>query len=321
MNFRFVHLHQRLAKARDRTHDSREMRAMMPGRLARRRSRRVRAVLSVGLATVLLVAGSCQLHAQQWRVVDVARQQHDTLPVAVKVHFTIGRLQLGAAPAPYLYRLQLRYDAARGEPSTTWDENSRTATLGVTAARGSWSTGRKHDGGTMTLGLSRTAPIDLSVEVGATESSLDFSGLWLNSLGIRSGASETTVRFSIPSAHPVDHIAIETGAARFSAVLLANSGARAISVRGGLSLVELDLTGAWRRDMQVELDLAMGKAEITVPRVVGVRVTSEGSTLSPNVSGLRPVGGAWETEGFATAERKLTVLSKTTLGEVRILRQ
>ncbi|MBI2795949.1 MAG: hypothetical protein HYX65_04500 [Gemmatimonadetes bacterium] len=321
MNIRFVHLYQRVAKARDRSHDSRELRAMMPGRLARRRSRRRRALLSVALATALIVAGSCQLHAQQWRSVDVARQQHDTLPVAVKVRFTTGRLALGTVPAPYLYRMQLRYDAARGEPRTAWDPVSRTATLGVSTGSASWSGGRGREAGTMTLGLSRTAPIDLSIEVGATESTLDFSGLWLNTLSIRSGASETIVRFSSPNAHAVDRVDVETGAARFAAQQLANSGARHVTVRGGLSLVELDLTGTWRRDMTVDLDLAMGKGELTVPAAVGVRVTTEGSTMSSPVEGLKKVGNAWESDGFASAERKLIVTSRTTIGGLSVRRQ
>ena len=323
MNLRFVRLHHRDTVTRDTVTRDRSHPTGVAGwrRVPSATGRRGRLLFSLVLAAVLLVVGSCRLHGQEWRTVDVARQLRDTLPVAIKVQYAAGHLAVGAAPAPLLYRMQLRYDASRSAPMTGWDTTSRTATLGASAAQVSWRTGRSSDAGRMVLGLARSVPIALSIDVGAAEATLDLSGLWLSSLDVRCGASETTLRFATPSAHPLDHVTIETGAAHFSAAQFANSGARSVLIRGALTLVELDLTGSWQRDMQLDLELSLGKAELTVPVAVGVRVTPEGGALSAGIEGLTKVGAVWETDGFAAAAHKLTVRSRATISGISVVRR
>ena len=330
VNMAFVRMHARMVATRERVTSSgafrsasrataRSLAATQDRR--RRRSRRVRAAFSVVIAALLLVGVSCRLHGQQWRTLNVARQQLDSSPLAVKVRYGTGRLTLAAAPTPYLYHMQLRYDAARAEPRAQWDAASRTVTLGVANSGVRWTSGRNTDLATMALGLSPSVPLDLSVEVGAAESTLDLSGLWLRTLDVRSGASATRIRFCTPSGHPVDRIEIESGAAQFTAERLANSGAKDVIIHGGLSLVELDLTGAWQRDMALSLDLAMGKGELTLPMSVGVRVTVDHASSMLRIEGLKKVGNIWESDGFASAAHKLVVSVHSSVSSLSITRR
>ena len=330
VNLAFVHMHARMLAARDRVASSGAVRAMsratalsiaLSSDRRRRRSRRVRAAFTLIIGIVLLIGASCRLRAQEWRTVDVARQRMDSSGAGIKVRFGVGSLLLAAITGPYLYHMQLRYDASRAEPRSSWDAASRTATLGMTSNGMRWASGRNTEAANMVLGLSSASPLDLSIELGATESTLDLTGLWLRSLDVRSGASATRIRFTTPSVHPIERIEIETGVAQFTVEQLANSGARIVRVRGGLSLVELDLTGSWQRDMALELDLSLGRGELTVPKALGVRVTTERASSMLSVEGLKKVGDAWESDGFATAERKLAVSVHSSIGALSITRR
>ncbi len=312
MNLAFVRLHARTAVTRA---------ARARPFTLRRRPRRLTSV-ALGAAGVLLALLPSCVGAQAWRSVDVSRQLQDSTAVAVKVQYGAGRLTLRGAEAPFLYRMELRYDEERGKSVSTWDAANRTLTVGVDGANMRWSGYKKSEGGTMSLALSRTVPMDLSLDLGATESTLDLSGLRLKTLVIRSGASETKVRFDAASNTPMDRIEVDAGAAAFHATGLANSGVAKLIVTGGVGFVDLDFGGVWKRDIELVLTLAVGGGELTVPSDVGVRLSGQKTLGSYDLEGMRQVGnGVWETSGFSEAKRKLNVQANTTMGSLKIVRR
>ncbi len=314
MNLRFVRLHARTA----RTAVTRAARARPF--TVRRRPRRLTTV-ALGVAGLFLALLPSCAGGQEWRTLDVARQLQDSNAVAVKVQFGAGRLTLRGAEAPYLYRMQLRYDDERSKALAKWDAPNRTLTVGVDGSNMRWS-GKKKEGGTMALALARTVPMDLSLDLGATESTLDLSGLRLKTLLIRSGASETKVRFDAATNTPMDRIEVDAGAAAFHATGLANTGAAKMFVTGGVGFVELDFGGAWKRDMDLDVTLTVGGAELTVPSDVGVRVSGQKTFGAYDFEGMRQVGnGVWETSGFSDAKRKLNIKASTTMGSLKIVRR
>lgn len=312
MNLHFVRLQARLAKSRER--------AFRPSAGLRRRVRSGAAAFLVLGGALLALLPSCAA-GQGWRSVDVARTVVDSQPVAVQVKYAAGRLTVRGADAPYLYRMQLRFDESRSKALSAFDPARRLHTLGISGENITWSPGKRGEAGAMTLALTRAVPLDLSFELGATQSTLDLTAMRLRTLSVRSGASATSVRFDAPSATLMDRIDVDAGAAAFKVTGLANAGAAKIEVTGGLGLVELDFSGVWRRDAELTLTLAVGGGEITVPGAVGVRVVAEKTLGSYQFDGLAQVGGAWESEGFADAKHKLLVHATTTLGSLKFVRR
>ena len=313
MNLRYVQLQSRLANPRGRPF----------GPFAGRR-RRVRsgAAAFVALGGVLLALLPSCAAGQGWRAVDVARTVTDSQPVAVQVRYGAGQLTVRGADAPYLYRMQLRYDETRSKAVNTFDPARHLLTLGISGDHLRWSPGKRSEAGEMTLALTRAVPMDLSLELGATESTLDLTGMRLRTLSVKSGASATSVRFDAASATLMDRIDVDAGAAAFKATGLANAGAAKIEVTGGLGLVELDFSGVWRRDAELSLTLAIGGGEITVPGDVGVRILSEQTLGSRDFAGMTQVAdGAWETPRFADAKHKLVMRAKTTMGTLKLVRR
>jgi hypothetical protein len=308
----FVRLHARTAVARA---------ARTRPFALRRRPRRLTTV-ALGLAGALMVLLPSCAGGQSWRTLDVARQLPDSAPVAVKVQYAAGRLTLRGAEAPYLYRMQLRYNEERAKSVSSWDVRNRTLTVGLENSDVRFSTGKRSESGEMTLALARTVPMDLSVELGATESTLDLSGLRLKTLLIHAGASETKVRFDAATSTPMERMEVDAGAAAFHAAGIANSGVAKVIVNGGLGLVDLDFGGIWKRDIALDLTLNVGGAELTVPSDVGIHVSGQKTLGSYEFEGMRQVApGVWETTGFSEAKHKLTITATTNLGSLKIVRR
>ena len=322
MNLAFVRLHARTAVMRTALVRTAVRRASGARPFALRRRPRRATTMALAMAAALVVFLPSCAAGQTWRSLDVSRMARDTQPLAVRVAYGAGKLTMRGADAPYLYRMQLRYDDARGKVLTAWDSSRHTLALGLEMGNVTWRGTKGRESGEMTLALARTVPIDLTLDLGATQSTLDLSGLRLRSLTVHSGASETNVRFDAVSPIPMETLEVDAGAAAFHATGLANSGATHLRVTGGLGLVELDFGGNWRRDMDLELTLAVGGGELTVPSDVGVRVTGERTLGSYQLEGMKELGGgAWETAGFAGARRKLVIKATTTMGSLKIVRR
>jgi len=258
--------------------------------------------------------------AQAWRTVESARQLRDSAEHRVRVQYGAGRLDIGATNAPLLYSMTLRYDEGTTTPIHRYDAAARTLTLGVDGeqqSRFSRDMGDKSKG-EMRLALSRTVPIDLELQLGATKSQLDLGGLSLLGLHLHSGASETLLDFSTPNQTNMRTLDIDVGAASFEARNLGNSNAAAVHVNGGVGSVELDFGGEWSRDMTVDADLALGKLTLHVPRDVGVRVEVQKFLASFDQQGLQKRGDAYYSDNWDRAKYHLRLRAQTTFGGIEL---
>ncbi|MDQ3696496.1 MAG: cell wall-active antibiotics response protein [Gemmatimonadota bacterium] len=273
-------------------------------------------VIAAAAAFVAAPAG-----AQSWRTVTAARQARATDSMRVDIDYGLGRLTLGLAPAGLLYDLRMRYDEQRAEPVRAFDEASSKLTVGVRQLeRGSaiWS-GRRGHGGELALTMAAGVLLDLSLDIGATASRIDLAGLSVRSLRVRAGASETRLAFGAPNPVPLRDLSIEVAAAELDVRQLGNANAERVSVRCAVGDVELDLSGAWARDMHLELDLVLGSVTLRVPRDIGVRVRLNKVLASFDHPALVRRGDDYVSANFDAAPRKLTIEASTVLGSLDVL--
>jgi hypothetical protein len=153
------------------------------------------------------------------------------------------------------------------------------------------------------------------------EADLDLSGLVLDALKVRSGASETTIRFDSVNARPMQRIDIEVGAASVRAVRLANSGAQTIRVQGGVGSVDLDFDGAWRHDVELETQIALGGVTVRVPRDVGIEVRISRVLASFEQQGLVKRGDVYVSDNWDSARHKLRIRAMTVFGKFELERR
>ena len=268
----------------------------------------------VAAAVIAITARSSD--AQSWRTIEVSRQLRDTSAHRVRVDYGAGRFDLRASNEPVLYTMKLRYDEGNGRPLHAYDADQRSLRLGI--VDGSFHGLSRENQGELRLALSRSVPMDLDLDLGATKARIDLGGLALRGLHLGSGASETEVDFSEPNPIRLRSIDVEVGAAALEVRNLGNANTSTVRVHGGVGSVTLDFGGHWTQDMSVETDLALGKLHLRVPRDVGVRVEVDRVLASFDHGGLVKQGGAYFSRNWETAPYRLRIRSQTVFGAIDV---
>jgi hypothetical protein len=279
-------------------------------------------LLSLGLA-VALHTSIAQAQDARWRTVEVARQLRDTLPQRIRVQYGAGKVDVRGTTDPLLYSMRLRYDERVAAPLHRYDAEQRSSVLGLESlGRGmrSSSAGDRDDVGELALLLPSRVPLDLDLELGGTQSSLELGGLALQTLRLECGATDASLRFSTPNRVRMRDLEIDVGAADFSASNLGNANADQIRVRGGIGVVDLDFGGAWTHDMTVTTRVAIGKLKLYVPSDVGVRLEVQRIAAGFEHQGFVKRDDAWYSENYESAPFKLRLRAETYFGQIEIQR-
>ena len=279
-------------------------------------------------ATKLLctLAATVPLQAQHVRTLESARQLRDAAPVAVRVQFGTGTLNVAAADAPYLYRSITRFGDAFMAPTSAWNASQRTLTL-VGGQRSSARPAGKADDDDENvqdwrLQLTRRAPLELTIDAKAADATLDLTDLPLRRFSLNTGAAAATVRFDAPNAESMSLFDAAVGAGGLKVIGLGHSGASEARIVGDVGDISLDLGGRWQRDMQVSIRSAVGTIRITAPPTVGVEMASAGALARVNATGaITRDGNTWRSANFATAAVKVRIVVTSMLGKVELVQR
>ena len=268
--------------------------------------------LAVAAAALLAAAPAA---AQERRTVEFTRQLRDTLPLEVVVDHGVGKVVLHGTDERLLYQAQLAYDPRRSEPVYDYDAAARRLRVG--ARRPGEGAGGAPE---LRLDLARSVPVALTVNMGTAEADLDLGGMRLTRLAVESGASDAVLHFDAPNRVPMERLDLDVGAASLRARGLANARARDVRVRMNVGSAELDFDGEWTTDVELQLQITVGKVVLRVPDDVGVRVETSGILGSFDDTGFERRGDAWLSPNWNSATRKLVVRSRTTVGRLEIRR-
>ncbi|MDQ2668400.1 MAG: cell wall-active antibiotics response protein [Gemmatimonadota bacterium] len=266
----------------------------------------------------LLPMGARAQSAPLWRNVDISRQLRDTAPQRIRVQYGAGRVDVRGTSDPTLYAMHLRYDEARSTPLHRYDAAQHSTALGLESRGGTRMSGG--EAGELRLTLARAVPLDLDMEFGGTQATLDLGEMSLQSVRLDCGAADAMLLFSRPNRLRMRDLEVNVGAADFTGRLLANANADQIRVRGGLGSVDLDFNGTWTHDLTVVTRLAVGKLTLHVPADVGLRVELQRIAAGFDHVGLVKRDDAWYSPNYDTAPFKLKVRAETFFGGIDIQR-
>ena len=273
--------------------------------------------LAVASAITALLLGA-PVGAQGLRTVEFSRQLRDTLPIDVHVDYAAGKVILHGAEQPVLYQAQLAYDPRRSEPVYSYDAAARRLRVGARRPAGEHTSGGETT--ELRLDVARTVPVALTLQMGAAEADLDLGGMRITQLSVESGASDALLHFDAPNLVPMQRLDLDVGAASLRARGLANARARDVRVKVGVGTAELDFGGEWVGDVELELQVALGKATLRVPADVGVRVETSRFIASFEREGFVRRGDAYYSDNWDAAPRKLHVRSRIVLGRLELER-
>jgi len=268
------------------------------------------------VATAALALGAGGASAQSWRTVTMSRQLSGEGALDVVVKYGAGRLRVRPTDDGALYRMELRYDEELFEPVA--DYGSGTLRLGIEGLGKRIRVGKDQGEGEMELDLATGIPMDLELDFGAVRADIDLGGLSMTNLHLRTGASDS--RLDVSSANPgvMSKAKLEVGAADFSARRLGNLNARQIEVSAGVGEVTLELTGEWRHDASVDVDMGLGSLELVFPEGLGVKLEKKTFLTSLDSEGLIKRGDAYYSPDWDTADRRVTVKVEAAFGSIKV---
>lgn len=274
--------------------------------------------LVAGIVSLLPSVARSQA-APLWRSVDISRQLRDTMPQRIRVQYAAGRVDVRGTGDPTLYAMHLRYDEARSTPLHRHDAEQHTTSLGL-ESRDSHLQMSGGESGELRLMLPRTVLLDLDMEFGGTQATLDLGEMSLRSVRLECGAADAMLLFSRPNRVRMRDLEVNVGAADFTGRLLANANADQIRVRGGLGSVDLDFNGKWTHDVSVVTRLAVGKLTLHVPADVGLRIEVQRVAAGFDHEGLVKRDDAWYSTNYDAAPYKLKVQAETFFGGIDVQR-
>jgi hypothetical protein len=284
-------------------------------------ARRPKATTGAGTVALLVALAAPGVAQAQWQVLSVSRAARDTLPVDVRVRYGAGRIAITPAARGTLYAVRLRYDVDRVAAVHRFDAAARSLVVGTATRAGRSAFSGRDEGGQLDLAVGPTTPLRLEVEAGAVEGTVELGGLTLDHATVATGAADLRVRVSAPLTRPARELRFEVGAAALTAEALGNAGAADVHVTLGAGNASLDFGGTWPTPQTVlHVRAALGELTLTVPREVGVHVEMSRFGADLSGSGLIKRDGAWVSDNWDTAAKRLRVRASTALAGLKVTR-
>ncbi|HEX6033023.1 MAG TPA: toast rack family protein, partial [Anaerolineales bacterium] len=160
------------------------------------------------------------------------------------------------------------------------------------------------------------SPLDLSLEAGAYEGTLELGGLALKSLTVRDGASHVDLSFQEPNQTEMSVLRYETGASDVKLTGLANANFSTLTFSGGAGNYTLDFGGELQRDAVVTVNSGVGNVSLIVPEGIQADVTVESAAVNINHgSGWSQNGQQYTQDGSGPT---LTIIVKMAAGNLVI---
>jgi hypothetical protein len=179
------------------------------------------------------------------------------------------------------------------------------------------------EAGTWTLRFGDAIPISFDIEQGVGKGEYDLSGLQVKDFTLNNGASDVVLMFDEPNPSVIENLSIESGVSKFSGVHLGNANFKRFRFQGGVGSSTLDFSGALRREVDVDIELAFGALSILVPQETGARVFyNEGwmSSIDYDRDFTKAGDSEYTSDNYATARGRMNISIETRLGRIKLRR-
>jgi hypothetical protein len=239
------------------------------------------------------------------------------------IRFDIGSLEItGERASGSLYSYDMEYDKASFAPNVRYN-----TVLDGTEGRFFISLESSHKAGIhaqrlnnrLRLALSNGIPLKLQVVAGVGDTRLSLSGLKISSLDFESGVGEAKMSAYEPNSIPCDRISLKNGVGRLEATGLGNLNFKELEFDGGVGGATLDLTGEWKQNADIRIQVGMGGVNVRIPRDIGVKVESAQNFLSGlHLEGFNKQDSFYYSENYGKAATRVSIHVTTGIGGLRI---
>ena len=280
--------------------------------------------LPLGLALAAIVTNSDAQTEHSYRTLSTARQFVDESDIRLRVRFALGHFNLGPDQGSALYRSQLVYDEELFEPVQQYDRDSRTLDIEIEHERSRRVNLNVRDlrdlRQRLDVTLSPAVPARVDLEFGVVRADLDLGGLALIEAAVKSGASESTLRFSQPTTMPCERLQVKTGAGEFRAHGLGNSNCATMEFEAAAGTFTLDFTGEWQHHggTNAKVKLGVGALTLRFPEDLGVAVSLNRFLATFDRSEFTKRGDVYYSRNYDGATAKLHLEINAAFGDINV---
>ncbi|RPJ62254.1 MAG: hypothetical protein EHM23_03985 [Acidobacteria bacterium] len=210
---------------------------------------------------------------------------HKSVPVAgeelleVDVDVPIGKLEIEAGTSTDLYEFDLDYNERAFTPEVNFQKRGSTGMLTFRLS-GEGKHVRRMGKNRLNLRLNPDVPVVLRIKNGVGESQIDLGGMRIRELSLENGVGETSISMLTPNKISCDRVDIQNGVGALKMIGLGNLACKQLRFQGGVGGSELDFSGDWREEGDIQIEVGVGGVELRVPRSVGAEVTASKSFMS-----------------------------------------
>jgi hypothetical protein len=182
-----------------------------------------------------------------------------------------------------------------------------------------WS-GRGFSPPSYELALGAAHPYRLTVEVGASENTLDLGGLPINHLAVKHGAGKTVIDFSAPNPQEMGLLEVGAGAGSTELRNLANANCAELIVEGGVAEYKLDFGGTLKRDMHARISTGLSAVTVTIPSATAAQIMPDMSLghIEPGEGFIAREGAFWTQAATEGQHPLLTIAANVALGSLTL---
>lgn len=250
-----------------------------------------------------------------------SRPLGDEKALAADVRYDIGTLEIAADSSGKLYSLDMEYDRVGFEPEIRYDTAGACEGRLVLKLEGTRKFRLRHERRTnrIRLNLSERIPLELKVQAGVGEARLFLSRLRLKRLEMESGVGGSRISAYDPNPEVCEKIRLRSGVGSMDAVGLGNLNFRELDFEGGVGGASLDLSGEWKQDASLRIEVGVGGVTLRIPRELGVRVEGEKHFLSGfQLERFVKRDSDYYSENYDSATIRVLVRVQTGVGGFRI---
>ena len=160
-------------------------------------------------------------------------------------------------------------------------------------------------------------PMELDVQAGAYDGTLNLSGVPLVNLEVNGGASNSEVRFDSPNPQVMESFSYETGASNVELIGIGHASPSVFTFRCGAGDYLIDFSGQPQRAITANITGALGNLDVVVPAGTSVVVNLTGDLQDVNLEG----GWTQENDRYLAAgsEPGITINLEMSLGQLDLI--
>lgn len=211
------------------------------------------------------------------------------------VNITMGLGELIVSDgADDLMDAEFTYNIADWEPEVTYAVSGSNGRLDIIQPDGDFEGIPNNDvENKWELQFNNDVPMEMDVQLGAGESSLDLRGLNLERLSMESGAGSSTIS-------------------------LGDSPLRIVDIKAGVGEMNLDLSDSWEEDANVTIETGVGDTSVVLPSDVGVIVHADLGIGDLDANGFRVQGDNYVNDAYGESSVTISIDLQGGLGSITL---